>query len=103
MDDILRAEAEVYLAVGRDDEFGCDEVIGGVGIRGVEADWVALARGDQLGMSGAEGGVKTGVAEVPRKLHTGDFDLERSGIGSGVAGGGPEAFGVQGECGEEES
>ena len=37
VDDILRVEAEVDFAVGWEDEFGGDEVVGGVGICGVEA------------------------------------------------------------------
>ena len=94
VDDVLGVEAEVYFAVGGEDEFGGDDVVGGVGVGGVEAEGIAFAGGDELGAGDAEGGVGAGVAEVPGELHAGDFDLEGGEGGSGVAGGGPEALGL---------
>ena len=49
VDDVLGVEAEVDLAVGGEDEFGGDEVVGGVGVGGVEADGVAGRRGQRAG------------------------------------------------------
>ena len=60
MDDVLGVEAEVYLAVGGEDEFGGDVVVGRVRVGLVEAEGVALAGGDELGMGGAEGCVWPG-------------------------------------------
>jgi len=54
-------------------------------------------------MGDAEGGVWSGIAEVPGELDSGDLDLEGGGGGSGVAGGRPEALGLEGEGGEEEA
>jgi hypothetical protein len=102
VDDVLGVEVEVDLAVGGEDELGRYFVIGGVGIGWVEAEGVAFAGGYQSEVGDAEGGVGTGVAEVPGELNSGDLDLEGCGGGSGVAGGGPEAFGLEGEGGEEE-
>ena len=56
----------------------------------------------ELGAGDAEGGVRAGVAEVPGKLHGGDFYLEGGGVCAGVAGGGPEALSADGKEGEEE-
>ena len=96
VDDVLRAEAEVDLAVGGEHELGGDDVVGGVRVGGIEAEGVALAGGDELGMGDAEGGVGAGIAEVPGELHAGDLDLQRGEIGAGVTGGGPEALGAAG-------
>ena len=71
-------------------------------VGGVEAYGVAFAGGDELRAGDAEGGVGAGVAEVPGELDAGDFDLEGGEVCSGVAGGGPEALGFDGEGGEEE-
>jgi hypothetical protein len=105
VDDVLGVEAEVDFAVGGEDQFGGDEVVGGVGIRrirGVEAEGVALGGGYELGVGDAEGGVGAGVAEVPGELDSGGFDLQGGEGGSGVASGSPEAFGFDGEGGEED-
>ncbi len=50
----------------------------------------------------AEGGVETRVAEVPGELDASDFDLQGREGGSGVAGGGPETLGFDGERGEKD-
>ena len=55
-----------------------------------------------MGAGDAEGGVGAGVAEVPGELDAGGFDLEGGEGGSGVAGGCPEALGLDGEGGEED-
>ncbi len=101
VDDVLRVEAEVDLAVGGEDELGGEDVVVAARVGGVDAEGVALAGGDEARVGAAEGGVLAGVAEVPGELHAGDLDLERGGVGAGVAGGGPEAFGVDGERGEK--
>ena len=49
VDDVLGAEAEVDFAVGGEDEFGGDFVVGGVGVGWVEAEGVAFAGGYELG------------------------------------------------------
>ncbi len=102
VDDILGAEGKVDFAVGREDELGGGDVVGGVRIGGVETERVAFAGSYELGARDAEGGVGAGVAEVPGELNAGDFDLKGGERGSGVAGGGPETFGLDGEEGEEE-
>jgi len=102
VDDVERVEAEVDLAIGGEDKLGGDEVVGAVRVGGVDAYGVAFFGGDELRTGDAEGGVGAGVVEVPGELDSGDFDLERGGRGSGVAGGGPEALGLDGEKGEEE-
>lgn len=71
-------------------------------IGGIEAERVAFAGSDELWARDAEGGVGTGVAEVPGELDSGDFDLQGGEGGSGVAGSGPEALGLDGEEGEED-
>ena len=50
----------------------------------------------------AEGGVGTGIAEVPGELDAGDSDLERGEAGSDITRGGPEALCLNGEGGEED-
>ena len=74
-----------------------------MGVSWVDADGVALAGGDQLGLGGAEGGVGAGVAEVPSELHSCDLNLKRGGVGPCVAGHCPEPLGFHGEDGEEKS
>ncbi len=37
VDDVLGVEAEIYFAVGGENEFGGDFVVGGVGVGGVDA------------------------------------------------------------------
>ena len=68
----------------------------------IEAEGVALGGGCELGAGDAEGGVGAGIAEVPGELDAGGFDLEGGEGGSGVAGGGPETLGFDGEGGEED-
>jgi hypothetical protein len=105
MDDVLSVEAKVYFAACGQNEFGGDKVVGGVGvrrIRTVEAEGVAFAGSYEVGMGAAEGGVGAGVAEVPGELYASDFDLESGGVGSCVVGGGPEAFGLDGQGCEEQ-
>jgi len=101
VDDVLGAEGKVNLAVCGEDELGGDDVVGGVGVGRVEAERIAFAGRDELRTSDAEGGVRAGIAEVPGELNSGDFDLESGEGRSGVARGGPEAFGFDGEEGEE--
>jgi hypothetical protein len=103
VDDVLRVEAEIDFAVGGEDEFGGDFVVGGVGVGGIETEGVAFAGGDEAGAGDAEGCVGAGVAEVPGELHAGDLDLEGGGRGPGIAGDCPEALGLDGEEGEEKS
>ena len=55
-----------------------------------------------MGACDAEGGVRAGVAEVPGELDAGGFDLKCGEGGSGVAGSGPETFGLDGKEGEED-
>ncbi len=102
VNNILGPEAEVYLAVNGEDEFGGDEVVRAVGVSGVDADGIAFARGDEFGIGAAEGGVRTWVAEVPGKLHARDFNLEGRWVRTGIANGGPEEFGLDGEGGKED-
>ena len=102
VNDVLRVDAEVDFAVDGEDELAGDEVVAAGGVGGVEAEGVACAGGDEAGIGAAEASVGTGVVEVPGELHAGDADLERGGVGAGVAGGGPEALGAEGEAGEEE-
>ena len=52
VDDVLRVEAEVYFAVGGEDQFGGDFVVGRVGVGWVEAERVALAGGDPQAVPG---------------------------------------------------
>ena len=71
-------------------------------VGGIDAERIAFAGSYELRFRYAEGGVGAGVAEVPGELDAGDFNLEGCEIGSGVAGGGPEALGFEGEGGEED-
>lgn len=102
VDDVLSVEAEIDLAVGGEDKLGGDLVVGGVGVGGVKTQGIAFAGGYKLGLSGAEGGIGAGVAEVPDELGAGDLDLEGGEAGPGVAGVCPEALGFDGQGGEEE-
>ena len=102
VDDILSVEAQVYFAIGGKDQLGGDDVVSSAGVGGVDADWVAFARRDELRVSAAKGGVCAGIAEVPGKLHARNFNLERGGIGARVADGGPEDFGLDGQGGKED-
>ncbi len=71
-------------------------------VGGIDAERVAFTGGYELGAGDAEGGVGAGVAEVPGELDAGGFDLEGGEGGSGVAGGCPEALGLDRESGEED-
>lgn len=102
VDDVLSAEGEVDLAVGGKDELAGDEVVVAVAVVGVDAEGIAFGGGDEGEFGVAEGCVGAGVAEVPDELHAGDFDLHGGEVGSGVALGGPEALGAQGEEGEKQ-
>jgi hypothetical protein len=102
VDDVLSVEPEIDFAVRGKDEFGGDKVVGGVGVVLVEAERIAFAGGYELGASDAEGGVGTGIAKVPGELDSVGFDLEGGEGGSGVACGGPEALGFDGEGGEDD-
>ena len=101
VDDVLRAEAEVYLAIDGEDQIGGDKVVGAVRVGWVDADRIAFAGGDESRAGTAKSGVGAGVAEVPGELHAGDLDLERGGVGPGVANRGPEELGLDGEGGKE--
>ena len=72
-----------------------------MGVAGIKPEGVAFGGSNELRAGDAEGGVGAGVAEVPGELDAGGFDLEGSERGSGVAGGGPETLGFDGERGEE--
>jgi hypothetical protein len=102
VDDVLGVEAEVYFAVCGEDQLGSDLIVGSVRVGGIEAQGVAFAGGYEVRVGAAEGGVGAGVAEVPGELDSGRLDLEGGEGGSGVAGGGPETLGFDGEGGEEE-
>ena len=102
VDDVLGVETQVYFAVGGEDEFGGDKVVGGVRVGAIEAEGISFAGGDELGAGGAEGGVGPGVAEVPGELDSGDLDLKGGERGSGVASCCPEPLGFEGEGSEEE-
>jgi hypothetical protein len=102
VDDVLRVEAKVYLAARGQNQFRENLIVGGVSIGGIETEWIAFASGDELRASDAEGGVRAGVAEVPRELHAGDFDLQGREGRAGVARSSPEALSFDGEGGEEE-
>ena len=102
VDDVLSVKVEVDLAVGGQDEGGGEDIVGAAGVGGVDAEGVAGAGVGELRAYAAEGVVGAGIAEVPGELHSGGLHLQGGGIGAGVAGGGPEAFGAEGEKGEEE-
>jgi hypothetical protein len=103
VDDVLGLKTKVYFFIGGQDQLGSDEVVDSVGVGWVETQGVTFAGGDQPGRCGAEGGVGARVSEVPGELDSCDLNLERGGIGPREAGGCPQALGLHGEGGEDES
>jgi hypothetical protein len=95
-------EGQVDLAICRKNELGGDEIVGGVRVGGVDANGISLGSRGEARLCCAEGGVGSGIAEVPGELEAGNFDLHGLGRGTSVAGLGPELFGANGERGEED-
>src|SRR6185312_15458542 len=75
VDHVLRMQTKIDLAAGRKDELAGNEVVGAVRVGWVKANGIAFAGSDEFRLCGSKGGVDAGVAEVPGKLHAGDFDL----------------------------
>ncbi len=102
VDDVLRVEAEVDLAIGGQDELRGDEVVRATRVGGIDTQGIAFAGRDEFGTSAAEVGVSAGITEGPGELQAGRLHLQRGEIGTCVAGGCPEALGTDREEGEHQ-
>src|SRR5581483_5489406 len=92
VNDVDGPQPQIDLAIDRHVHDPADQVILGRWIIRVETNGTFIAGGgiNQVGLGGAEFTVRTGVAEVPGKLHACDFDRHRAGLGWLKAFGGPD-------------
>lgn len=102
VDDVQCPKAEIDLAVGGKHEFGGHDIVFAMRVRGIDADGISFAGGDELRPRDAEDSIRAGIAEIPSELHPCNFDLKRGRRGSGVTAGGPKALGFDGKRGEED-
>src|SRR5713101_6657484 len=76
---ILRPQCEPHIAIGGNDQRGGYEVISGSWVSHIQSDRRHRTCGGilQLGARAAKDAIRAGIAKIPGKLHTGNFDIHR--------------------------
>lgn len=96
VDDVNAADAEVGFVSGREGEDTGYDVVGAMGVGGVEAERVSSRGADELRACPAKGVVWAGIAEVPLELLAGDFYLQGVRRGALITDSSPELLGADG-------